>query len=177
MPSSSLFFWHARLILTNFLPASPYSAPSDIYRPVFLRINSVNSTESSVMRPQSTHIRYVASAFITLSLGISFLMNCSAYCLLSHRYLHNSSSQCCPLVNAATAAVIAKALGSATSSVFNAHHTLWRRLRFGTMTAAVCKPAILKHFVGAIHVILISAHSSETDANGTYSFCGCVISQ
>ena len=72
---------------------------------------------------------------------------------------------------------MAKALGSATSSVLRARHTLWRSAGSGTMTAAVCRPAMLNALVGARHVTLTRAHVSDAAANGTYAKPGSVRSQ
>ena len=79
------------------------------------------------------------------------------------------SSHASPFVNAATAASTAKEFGSATSSVFSPRQTLCRRFGFGTATAAVCSPARLKAFVGAIQVMLVFLQFSETEAKGIYS--------
>ena len=43
--------------------------------------------------------------------------------------------------------------------------------------AAVCSPAMLKAFVGAMQVIVRSAISSETEARGIYAWPMCVRSQ
>ena len=122
-------------------------------------------------------MRYVASASTTCICGRFSATKLQTFLRFSQRYFLSSSSHGSPFVNAATAAVMANAFGSATSSVFNARHTLWRKNLFGTITAAVCKPAILKHLVGAIQVMLISAQSSDAAANGTYDFPGAVMSQ
>ena len=97
--------------------------------------------------------------------------------LLAFMYTLNSSSHSDPLVKAAIVAEIAKAFGSATSSVFKALQILCLKNLFGIITAAVCNPAMLKVFVGAMQVRLIFAQVSETEAKGIYSLSGSVKSQ
>ena len=80
-------------------------------------------------------------------------------------------------MNAATAAVIANAFGSATSSVFSPRHTLCRSTGSGTITAAVCNPARLNVLVGAMQVTEFMRQCSLTEENGTYSNPGSVRSQ
>ena len=74
-------------------------------------------------------------------------------------------------------ALIAKALGSATSSVFRPRSTLCFKNLLGTTTHADCNPPKLKTFEPAIQVIDMSRQTSFTLANGIYSFPGLVISQ
>ena len=97
--------------------------------------------------------------------------------MFSYRYCLRLSSHSPPSVNAAIAASTANTFGSATSSVFRPLHILCLRNLSGTTIAAVCIPAMLKVFVGAIQVTLISLHVSDAVANGTYSFPGSVRSQ
>ena len=162
---------------TNFLPVSPYSAPSEMYSPASVRRNSVNSTLSSVTAEQSIQRRYVASARMSRSSGRLLAMNAATVCLFWLIYPRRASSHSPPCVKAATAASTANAFGSAISSVLSARHTLWRKNGSGTATAAVCIPAMLNAFVGAMQVMLFLRQLSETDANGTYSFPGSVRSQ
>ncbi len=89
----------------------------------------------------------------------------------------NSSSQSSHLSNAATAASTAKVLGSAHSSVFSPLFTLSKSALFGTTTAEVFIPAILKHFVGATSVTLLFFASSLTETNGVYALPGIATSQ
>ena len=70
-------------------------------------------------------------------------------------------------LKAASVAVMAKAFGSATSSVLSARHTLCLSTGFGIITAAVLRPAILNVLVGAMQVTEFIAHCSFTEAKGT----------
>ena len=98
-------------------------------------------------------------------------------CLFSYTYWRISLSHSSPLLKAAIAAWIANVFGSAISSVLIALQTLCLKNLLGTHIAEVCKPAILKHFVGAIAIIDISLHSSLTLWKGMYFLSGSVISQ
>lgn len=54
---------------------------------------------------------------------------------------------------------------------------IWRSTGSGTDTAAVCSPARLNAFVGAMQVTLFSQQAAETEAKGMYPHSGAVRSQ
>ncbi|MNI65849.1 hypothetical protein D3C73_1213730 [compost metagenome] len=103
---------------------------------------------------------------MTLSSGSSAAIKYSIHCLLTIKYSSSASSQGSPSVKAEMAPSMAKALGSATSSVLIPRFTSARSSGLGTIIDDVWSPARLNVLVGATHVMLFRAISSDTEAKG-----------